>query len=236
MNAREAKDFLVQHTVEQAALDHVLFSDLERRMMYFTESGDCPEDPIALNDAFESECDNDKYEPKVSKLMHHAYQRIRKENPEAARQWKDAIGTLRKGDHYILVLWGQEPQERRSYDSLKLLLAGLLLAAIVTSVMFLANHYGIRWGKEPNTTSSRPPALGRVFFLLLSEQRKHIGPLLHSHQLLELLLIQNGDSQLLRLVVLRPRIRPDHHIIGLLAHRPAHLPAMLHHQRPRFLA
>ena len=167
MNAREAKDFLVQQTVEQAALEHVPFSDLERRMMYFTESDDCPEDPFALNDAFEAEYDSGKYERKVSKLMHHAYQRIRKENPEATRPWKDAIATLGHGDHYILVLRGQEPQERPSHDSLKLLLAGLLLGAILMSVMWLANHYGIRWGKEPNTTSSRPPVLERVFFLLL---------------------------------------------------------------------
>ena len=167
MNAREAKDFLVQQTVEQAALDHVPFSDLERRMMYFAESDDCPEDPLALNDAFDAKYNSGEYERKVSKLMHHAYQRIRKENPENSRQWKDAIGTLHKGDHYILVLWGQEPQETPPHDSLRLLLAGLLLGAILMSVMLLAKHHGIRWGKEPNTTSSGPPVLERVFFLLL---------------------------------------------------------------------
>jgi len=42
MNVREAKEFLVQQTVEQAALEHVPFSDLERRMMYFTESETVP--------------------------------------------------------------------------------------------------------------------------------------------------------------------------------------------------
>ena len=168
MNTREAKDFLVQQTTEQVALDHVPFSDLERRMMYFTESGDCPEDPLALNDAFEAEYNSGEYERKVSKLMHHAYQRIRKENPDATRQWEGHYwDPPQGGDHYILVLWGQERQERPSHDSLKLLLAGLLLGVIVTSVIFLANHYGIRWGKEPNTTSSRPPLLERVLFVLL---------------------------------------------------------------------
>ena len=55
MRVREAKDFLVQQTAEQAALDNVALSSLEKRMMYFTETGECPEDPIALNDAFEAE-------------------------------------------------------------------------------------------------------------------------------------------------------------------------------------
>jgi hypothetical protein len=50
MNGLKAKDFLVRQTIEQAALDHVEFSDLERRMMYFTESGEMREDLFELND------------------------------------------------------------------------------------------------------------------------------------------------------------------------------------------
>src|SRR5690242_8007511 len=145
MRVLEAKDFLVQQTAEQAALENVPLSDLEKRMMYFTETGECPEDPIALNDAFEAEYDTDEYEAKVSKLMHHAYQRIRKENPEALHRWKEAMKELSKGDHYILVLWAQGPQERPPYDQLKLLIAGLLLAAIMMGAIFLGAHFGIGW-------------------------------------------------------------------------------------------
>src|SRR5437879_2208773 len=108
-------------------------SDLEKRMMYFTETGECREDPIALNDAFEAENDTDQYEAKVSKLMHHAYQRIRKENPETARRWKEAMEQLSKGDHYILILAGvnyprDRAQERPPYDSFKLLGTAILVA------------------------------------------------------------------------------------------------------------
>ena len=109
MRAREAKDFLVQQTAEQAQLDAVPLSDLEKRMMYFTESGEMPEDPIQLNDQFEAQYDTDQYEKKISRLMHHAYTRVRKENPESTRRWNDALKELRKGDHYILVLWGADP-------------------------------------------------------------------------------------------------------------------------------
>ena len=105
MNVGEAKDFLVQQTVEQAALEHVPFSDLERCMMYFTESGDCPEDPIALNDAFEAEYDNDEYEAKMRKLLRNACRRLKHENPQSTRTWDDAVQELRKGDHYLLVLF-----------------------------------------------------------------------------------------------------------------------------------
>jgi hypothetical protein len=104
MRVLEAKDSLVQQTAEQAALENVSLSDLEKRMMYFTETDECPEDPIALHDAFEAEYNNDEYEAKISKLMNHAHSRIKRENPEAARKWKEAIRQLSKGDHYVLIL------------------------------------------------------------------------------------------------------------------------------------
>jgi hypothetical protein len=55
MRTREAKDFLVQQTAQQASLEKVPFSDLEKRMLYFTETGEVSEDPIELNNAFEVE-------------------------------------------------------------------------------------------------------------------------------------------------------------------------------------
>jgi hypothetical protein len=73
---------LIQQTVEQAALEHGPFSDLERRVICFTESGDCPEDPTALNDAFEAEFDSAAYEKKVTRLMPAAHRRLQKEDPE----------------------------------------------------------------------------------------------------------------------------------------------------------
>jgi hypothetical protein len=142
MQVREAKDFLVQQTAEQAALENVPLSDLEKQMMYFTETGECPEDPIALNEAFEATHDTAEYEAKISALMHHAYQRIKKENRETARRWKEATKELSKGDHYILILAGasyptERPQERHPYDSLKLLATAVLLAAAMLMFAFV---------------------------------------------------------------------------------------------------
>ena len=82
MRVRESKDFLVQQTAEQAALDYVPLPDIEKRIMYFTETGECPEDPIPLNDAFAAEHDTAGYERKISPLMARAYRRIKRENPE----------------------------------------------------------------------------------------------------------------------------------------------------------
>lgn len=169
MRAREAKDFLVQQTAEQAQLDAVPLSDLEKRMMYFAESGEMPEDPIQLNDQFEAQYDTDQYEKKISRLMHHAYTRVRKENPESTRRWNDALKELRKGDHYILVLWGADPDSaanRPPYDSLKLLGASFLVAVLFLVMVFVADHFGIhlpsRRGGVPGTQSSMPVWLQRL--------------------------------------------------------------------------
>jgi hypothetical protein len=154
MLVREAKDFLVAQTAEQAALEGVSLSDLEKRMMYFTETGECPEDPIALNDAFEAEYDSAEYEAKTSDLLHHAYRRLKKENENLSRQWNEAIRTLRNGDHYLLVLWDQGPRERAPYDSLKLFIAGMILTAFMTGIIFLEDHFGIHWKNDPREPST----------------------------------------------------------------------------------
>lgn len=106
MNAKDAKDFLVQQTAEQAALESVPLSDLEKRMMYFVENDatSCA-NPLELNDEFEAKYDTAEYEAKIGRLLHHAYKRLKKEEPEKARNWDDAIHTLSQGDHYLPVLW-----------------------------------------------------------------------------------------------------------------------------------
>jgi hypothetical protein len=55
MTSREGKDFLVHQAIEQAALEQVTLCDLERRMMYFSESdpGSCDK-PLELNQQFEA--------------------------------------------------------------------------------------------------------------------------------------------------------------------------------------
>ena len=147
MNAREAKDFLVQQTVEQAALEHVPFSSLERRMMYFAESDDCPEDPVALNDAFEAQYDSDAYEAKISQLMSDAYRRLKEENHQSARTWDEAVRELRQGDHYLLVLLGDSPstlslrQFLPSWGFWKALTFGLFaLAVCLVALAALLHH------------------------------------------------------------------------------------------------
>ncbi|MGA2900633.1 MAG: hypothetical protein ABSF40_10440 [Candidatus Acidiferrales bacterium] len=109
MDTKEAKDFLADQAAQQAALDHTPISDLEKRMMYFTESdpASCG-DPFRLHDEFEEKYDTAEYEAKMSRLLHRAYKRLKAENPGGKLQWDEAMSTLEKGDHYVLLLSGQQ--------------------------------------------------------------------------------------------------------------------------------
>lgn len=134
MQIREAKDFLVRETADQARIEGVPLSELEKRMMYFAESGYCPEDPIALNEEFEAEYNTGKYEAKIAKLLHHAYGRARKENDETRRRFDAAIKSLRRGDHYLLVMWDTGPGFRKIHF--------VALGAVAFGVVVL---FGVRW-------------------------------------------------------------------------------------------
>jgi len=140
MQVREAKDFLVQETARQASLEGVQLSELEKRMMYFTESGYVPEDPIALNEEFEAEYETEEYEAKIAELLGHAYKRVRKENGETRRRFGAAIKCLRRGDHYLLVMWDMRPPSNSVGAPNRDIVIGWSLGALV-----LAGFYAIRW-------------------------------------------------------------------------------------------
>ncbi len=171
MRIREAKDFLVAQAAEQAALEGVSLSDLERRMMYFTESGYVPEDPIRLYEEFEAENDSDKYEAKISGLLHHAYRRARKENGAARKNWDLAIKCLRRGDHYLLVMWDLAPTTwTPAGDSLKLFAASLGVAALFAALgilaAFIAPKFEPQWRWLQETLQAHSHILFGIFIAI----------------------------------------------------------------------
>ena len=149
MQVNEAKDVLVNEIARQASLEGNPLSNLERRMLYFTESGDCPEDVFELNEAFEAEYDTSEYEKRISGLAKSACQRLKKENSAGAQVWDQAVKKLNEGDHYILVM---VPQQGPRIDAPSVIsnlprsfwkTIGLLLALMLVGIAIIAtlNHY-----------------------------------------------------------------------------------------------
>jgi hypothetical protein len=145
MNTKQAKDFLVEQATKQAALENLPLSEIEKKMMYFTESdpASCA-NPLELNDQFEAQYDTAEYEAKTSRLLQQSYDRLKAEDPESKRVWDQSVRELRKGDHYVLVLLDLEPaSEYPTRDSLKLVGTGLLIALGFGIAAFVAVKYNI---------------------------------------------------------------------------------------------
>lgn len=162
MNTKEAKDFLADQAAQQAALDRIPLSDLERRMMYFTESDpDSCHDPINLNEEFEEKYDTVEYEVKMSRLLRRAYKRLKAENAGGKLQWGEAISALEKGDHYVLLLWGQHsPMGARKNDpGSKVIKFG---GMFVTGCFLLA-----KFGNDRHVPTWALESFGVLLFVLL---------------------------------------------------------------------
>ena len=167
MKAREAKDFLIAQTAEQAALEGVPLSDLEKRMMYFTEGPEAIEDPSTLNEEFEAQYDIAQFEKKISRLMGHAYKRIKSQNPEIVRPWDAAIRALRRGDHYILVLWGHPLKKAslREWFAMAVLFLFLLMPFLVAMLVFPRRDG--KWPLQNYVPVPNPRFLQALFALLI---------------------------------------------------------------------
>ncbi len=141
-SGREAKEFLVSCIVAEAQHENTPLSEIERKMLYFTESGWTLPDMTKVYEDFDREYDQDNYERKISKLIAKADGRIRKSSRDDYDRWWAAIRFLQREDHYISVmirLAGLRPRG----DQLKLFLAGLGLAACMLVWGFLSAKYSV---------------------------------------------------------------------------------------------
>ena len=124
MDAREAREYLIARIVQQADVDRVPLSTVERQMLYFTESGWTPPGMEEISEQFDRGYDSAAYERKIRLLVRNL-----KKNPggDGAR-WRQALQVLRKEDLYLLVLIEVDVPflDRDPADFLKLVLAPAL--------------------------------------------------------------------------------------------------------------
>lgn len=141
-NARQAKEYLISIIVNEAQREGVPLSEVERKMLYFSETGWTIPDMTEVNQKFETEYSQLKYEKKIAMLIRGATIRNRKENPEEYDSWLDAVRALRKEDHYLLVMVDQarhsvDPRE----DRFKLWGTGMAVAGVIVVGSLLAARY-----------------------------------------------------------------------------------------------
>jgi hypothetical protein len=146
MDSGAAKEFLISRVLEEAKVDGVNLSEVERKMLYFTEVHPSLPDIYDVNEQFEHDYDSNEYEAKISRLLKNARHRDRKESAGSEQAWKDALNALKNEDHYILVMVGQAfspvldraASEHRLRDSLIYVAVGVALVVILA--LYIAYH------------------------------------------------------------------------------------------------
>jgi hypothetical protein len=123
-SGREAKEYLISRIVAEAQSENVPLSEVERKMLYFSESGWTLPDMMAVSEDFDRDYDQHEYEKKIAGFISKADKHVRKESREEYDAWWSAIRFLKGEDHYILVMFGIAGL-RPAGDQLKLLVRDL---------------------------------------------------------------------------------------------------------------
>lgn len=140
-NARDAKEFLVGQIVAQAQREAVPLSEVEQKMLYFSEHGWAPADIMETSSKFDSVCNQREYEEKIALLIRNARNRVHRQDKQELEVWADAIRALRKEDHYLLVMVDQAGASLRPPgDRLKLVGVALAIIGAGLLVVYLLNR------------------------------------------------------------------------------------------------
>lgn len=147
-SAREAKEFLVSRITVEAQRERVPLSEVERQMLYFTETAWAPPDIRLVAEKFDHECDQGEYEKKVARLIRNARGRARREDKQEFDAWSDAICALSREDRYLLIMVDQAdragPLGRPRGDVLKLVGTALAVVCVLLLGDFAETTYDPR--------------------------------------------------------------------------------------------
>jgi hypothetical protein len=153
-SGREAKEFLISRIVLEAERENISLSEVERKMLYFTESGWTLPDMTAVYEDFDRDYNQDKYEKKIAKLIRKAAKYDYKESREEYDAWWTAIRFLKREDHYISVMIGISGL-RPAGDQLRLFGTALAIVVCFLLVLFLSIKYQLDLSKYFGTKDDR---------------------------------------------------------------------------------
>jgi hypothetical protein len=141
-SGREAKEFVISQIVEEAQRENIPLSEIERKMLYFTESGWTLPDIMKVNEDFDGEYNQDDYEQKIAKLVQKADRRVCRDSREDYERWWAAIRFLQREDHYISVMIRLASLRPRG-DQLRLFVTALGVVTCILSFIFLSVKFNI---------------------------------------------------------------------------------------------
>jgi len=137
-STRDAKEFLVSRIMTESQREGVSLSEIERKMLYFSETAWTLPDIAEVNAAFDRDYDQAEYEQKIGALSRNFCSDARKNNRAEFEAWKEAVRTIHREDHYLLVLVAAKEESSDTLGSRTLKLVGI---AFVIAFAFLVLGY-----------------------------------------------------------------------------------------------
>ena len=120
-SGREAKEFLISELVAEAQRENVPLSEVERKMLYFTESGWTLPDMMKVSEDFDRDYDQAEYERKIAKLATKADKAHSQGFPRGLRQMvvRNPFSATRRSLHFSNDPIGGSEASRRSIKALR---------------------------------------------------------------------------------------------------------------------
>lgn len=141
---REAKDYLANSIGEEAQRAGIRLTEVERKMLYFSETGWTLPDMKKVSAEFDRKYDQNDYERKIRELVTKMQVRLAAQGEQEQERWSAALEKLSRGDHYLLVLTdAASPTQRGLRHNFKLLVIAFALLAYVALDMYFR-----RWMRD----------------------------------------------------------------------------------------
>jgi uncharacterized membrane protein len=138
-STRAAKEFLVQCIVDEAQREGVPLTEIEQKMLYFSETHWSLPDIYDVNAAFEQEYNTVDYERKISQLIRNFKARVEADDGPKFEDWNREVAVIASEDHYLLVMIGAAEEPSPSKRLSQLLLVGVVagMAALLFTFVLL---------------------------------------------------------------------------------------------------
>ena len=131
------KEFLVSRIITESQRERVPLSEVERKMLYFSETAWTLPDIGEVNDAFDREDNQAEYEQKIGRLIRNLRTNASANDREEFDAWTEAVSAIRRQDHYLLVLIdAAESSTLSARRLLKLSAIGLVVAGVIMAIGF----------------------------------------------------------------------------------------------------
>ncbi|MGP0076579.1 MAG: hypothetical protein ACLPWF_32085 [Bryobacteraceae bacterium] len=132
-SSRDAKEFIVSRIVVEAQRQNVPLSEVERKMLYFSETAWTLPDIAAVSGTFDRKCDQKEYVNLVRDFCVYARADARSDFDA----WNEAVRTLSHEDHYVRSLIGvATPPVRPRGDLVRLLVIASTIVGVFVAIAF----------------------------------------------------------------------------------------------------